>query len=240
MANISNASGRLTITAESKAVALLLLDCFKCSRWNNSKTSDYPTYVEDKVGEVDECVGAYAATYDFTAFGRWSYICNLEQLMKSMQEYNDKKGIHLEDFWWNINLEFADEECGCDVLYKADVKFIHREGTSFKDSEFTEEITNYEYTYFNMAKAFDMSIEGVLNCFCGWFDGADIEDDIDKIEELIYDLYDWRYHRVATFIDGLECLRKINKDFVNDLGRYWSENGFETKKLERLYKEHLA
>jgi len=162
MANISDAFGTYTL----------------CGTWSDEMIKR-ANILRDEWGDwyyntiIDEEFNAEQTEYSFLGSGRWAYCWNLESLGTWTKNDAEDKVLKayielcrdMEKNGAYIQIDYADDECGCGVLYEATARI------SAKDGEFVyEEIEceNYEYTPENLIKLhFYEDIDDFLesNCF---------------------------------------------------------------------------
>lgn len=168
MANISDASGTITIKAK-RDIAQSLACLIKYTQ----ELGDYSTYLDfdAKKGIVDgDEVAENEYEYTFNGFGRWTYENNIENFYNwikndvysnGLEDYYKRNGIDIvelknlfetiKDNDWEIEFDITDAESGCAVLYQATCLLSHKAGED--KAEFTElECTEYDYTNENLIK----------------------------------------------------------------------------------------
>ena len=157
MANLSSAHGTLTITAPSgEVIEDFLAHIIK--PWEDAP-SDYTPYInpDRPATEGTEPVeGKSSATYDFSAIGCWAWLDTLHAIEAHLApcvDAEDMKRLTGIDGGITATWEFADVEESCEVLYRATVETLFKDG---KVTVRTVEDTDYPYTKKNyVALGFD-------------------------------------------------------------------------------------
>ena len=126
MANISSASGVLTVEGKKEFVdAMIGFIKDYASAWY------YETEIEEPFGEVERENGDVIVDLQFWGVGRWSYSVNIDNfyrwLNESIFDANNKEDISdwkklLSESNLCLRFDFTDEESGCGVLYNARTK----------------------------------------------------------------------------------------------------------------------
>ncbi len=127
MANISTASGKLTLYSSDKKTIDILLKAFKYL-----EGIDYFTIIKDD-GEIHKTdPNSYEKTVSFFGAGRWTYEMNIEnfgQWIYEMVPKEDKEITdHLHGSDYRLEYDFIDKEPSEDIHYKAKIVSTHIKG----------------------------------------------------------------------------------------------------------------
>ncbi len=136
MANISDATGSITIETGSKEVLEAVYEVFEISRG-----FDYYTSLDTDLTytEYDEEDRVFTLSSGFVGSGRWVYENNIECLFEwAIDDLSEEKKELLESNDFKIEFNFEDYECGCDVHYHAVVVINHEKGVPLLNTKSEE------------------------------------------------------------------------------------------------------
>ena len=157
MANLSSAHGTLTITAPSNEIIEDFL-AHIIKPWEDS-SSDYTPYINpDRITNegAEPVEGNSSTAYSFSAIGRWAWLDilhNIEAHLAPCVGAEDMNRLTSIDGSITATWEFADVEESCEVLYRATVETLFKDG---KVTVRTVNDTDYPYTKENyVALGFD-------------------------------------------------------------------------------------
>ncbi len=138
MANISDACGSITIVADSKEAAEVLLHTYKVAEY-----WDYGTIGVNGIPEHDPETNKWVLESGFCGWGRWSYEVNASKhliwCINSPGDFSPEEIRTLRNSNFEIIYDFKDYECGCEFYYQEICRLIHKKGISLVDTEFVQD-----------------------------------------------------------------------------------------------------
>ena len=211
MANISNAFGKVQISAPSYEDAETLLKLFHAYQ---SNYGNYSTFYSESWDRDPDAEGKIICTFD--AFGRWSFSINIECFGQwlSLDVSNEHRKF-IESIPWTVEYRYTDYEPGCEVLGQGWDKVVHQAGQSLKDVEYISgDWNDYPMTWYNIMDVMGFSIDELLEdryvseavLGCG--------DPIDEyVDDLLRFVQDWADHKKTNQKDAEKRLCQLSNDF---------------------------
>ena len=165
MANLSTASGNVWITAPTYE------DVIKIAELVNDGTGggDYFTLINKDEFRFDEETKDFCrVSFPFCGCGRWAFTNNIHYSGRWIKEWLHIKKryddiAYLESIDWKMHYEYTDYECGCMLLGEGTDDVVHKANQDLSNTEFIEgEWEDFDYTYYNIMKVNDYTIDDLL------------------------------------------------------------------------------
>lgn len=228
MANLSDASGEVYLTAPTKEDCNKILQILDSSLGEGDYFTDFDikkrVYRNDEyLTEFDESKLFYEeveegvrASCNFSGCGRWDYSSNVERspywIKNSSITEEDLK--YLESLNWSAFYDFVDYEPGCEVLGRYSCEIKHEAGTKIEKSKFLGcDCDDYSFTWFNIMNLQGYSIEELLDDRYAW-SVLDGDNDIDFIKgDMNQFIEDYSCYHGISLATAKSWLSKESKTF---------------------------
>lgn len=228
MANISDASGEVYLTAPTKEDCnkiLKILDSslgegdyfteFNITK-NISKDGEFLTEFDESKIFYEELEEGIRAICSFSGCGRWTYSNNVERSPYWIKQNATKEDIkYLESLSWSTFYEFQDYEPGCEVLGRFYCGIEHEAGMPLEEASYFEgDHEIMPMTWFNIMEVMGYTVDELLEerCVCeavfGYGDSIDI-----YAEDLLKFVRDCANAWGMSRVQAKTRLCELSKDF---------------------------
>ena len=166
MANLSDAHGHLTVTADSKEA---INELKKVCKWHDFGYDFSTEYLEniDELNVVEE-KNYYVFNVTFYGCGRWVYQENIRNFLKWAYD-DDNNEIDfdlLKRSTFTLKFSFIDYEPGMENLYEAEDSLFHIAGTEIKETRYVPSyFKKYKCNWVNLIKLEVMDLEDLIYNF---------------------------------------------------------------------------
>lgn len=189
MANMSDATGILTITAVDAEMCKLLARRID-HEFGPQKSEYYTNLAMDEMGipkdtEIVE-YSNYAVAYQFTGCGRWTYENNISSMMPVL-ELSDSF-CHFLNLDWKMEFTYTDIEIGCGVFYEQTDVLRHQKHQTLSSVQVeTTESTTYNICPATLKDIADWDNQTIYD----YLDFIDRGQDYDWLNEMINGCIEW-------------------------------------------------
>lgn len=221
MANISDASGTVNITAPTIRDAVAIIEIFNKSL----EAGDYYTIISkdyEFLGNDDN--GNCEISCSFCGCGRWAFACNIEYSARWVNtELKRKKKEedvqYLESKNWKMIYDFTDYEPGCGVFGQGTAGISHEAGQKLEKSKYIDgDWSKLPFTYYRIMDTMGWSIDEILDeryatsVLSGENDVEEYKDD------LLEFLHDYAAYRCMSEEEARKEMCFKSEDFAQLLG----------------------